>query len=80
MAQSAEPIRVWYSPEEVQEILGFGRTKTYELLRAGVIKGVKLGGEWRIPASEVDPDTIFLRLRSQAAEQEKIRKAGVSHR
>lgn len=76
MQEASEPTRLWYTPEEAKEILHFGRTKMYELLRAGAIKAVKFGGAWRIPASEVDPAVIFNRLAARTT----IEGAGVSQR
>lgn len=39
------------TPYEVMEILGLGKNKVYELLNQGKIKGVRLGGTWRISKS-----------------------------
>lgn len=76
MQEGLEPTKLWYTPEEAKGILHFGRTKMYELLRAGAVRAVKFGSEWRIPASEVDPAVIFNRLAAQPVEK----RAGVSHR
>jgi excisionase family DNA binding protein len=40
----------FYRVSEVMEILNLGRTKTYELIRAGVIPSVDIGGSKRVPA------------------------------
>lgn len=37
------------TPEQLQEMLGIGRRKSYELLRDGTIFSVKLGRIYRIP-------------------------------
>jgi excisionase family DNA binding protein len=34
-------------------VLGVGKTKTYELIRAGKIRSFKIGSRRRIPADEV---------------------------
>jgi excisionase family DNA binding protein len=33
----------WYSPDELWQWLGLGRTKTYELLRSGEIPSYRIG-------------------------------------
>jgi excisionase family DNA binding protein len=37
------------NPKDVQEILGIGRKKTYELLQNGDIKNFKIGSTRKIP-------------------------------
>lgn len=37
-----------YRVPEVQEMLGIGRSSIYEMLKAGTLKGVKLGGGIRL--------------------------------
>lgn len=76
MQENAEATRLWFTPEEAKEILGFGRTKMYELLRGGVIKAVKFGHHWRIPAAELDPEAIIERLGNCPKPEE----AGLSQR
>lgn len=39
--------------EQLQEMLGIGRRKSYELLRDGTIYSVKLGRLYRIPKPSV---------------------------
>jgi excisionase family DNA binding protein len=51
--------------EETAEILGIGRSKVYELLRAGVIQSVRIGTCRRIPAAAI-VDYVE-RLRREAA-------------
>jgi excisionase family DNA binding protein len=41
--------RAVYTVEETAEILGMGRTRTYEMVRAGEIPARKLGNRWVIP-------------------------------
>ncbi len=38
-------------PEDAAIALGIGRTKVYELMRAGALRSVKIGGLRRIPAT-----------------------------
>ena len=40
--------------EEVAQILGIGRTKTYDLIKQGVILTLKLGGARRVSRLVVD--------------------------
>lgn len=40
--------------EEVAQILGIGRTKTYELIKLGEIRALKLGGARRISRLVID--------------------------
>ena len=39
------------TPEETAEAMGIGRTKVYELLRAGVIDSVRIGACRRVPVA-----------------------------
>jgi excisionase family DNA binding protein len=39
------------TPEETAEVMGIGRTKLYELLRAGVIDSVQIGACRRVPVA-----------------------------
>lgn len=40
--------------EEVAQILGIGRTKTYDLIKQGVIPTLKFGGARRVSRQVVD--------------------------
>jgi len=42
--------RLLLTPTEAAETLGIGRSKLYELLRAGVVESVRIGTARRIPA------------------------------
>jgi excisionase family DNA binding protein len=42
-----------YRVEEVARALRIGRTKVFDLIRAGELTSVKIGGSRRIPASSV---------------------------
>ena len=53
-------------PEQVGKILGVGRTKLYEMLRAGELPVIRIGRLVRIPRSELDR-WLGERLRSPRA-------------
>jgi hypothetical protein len=42
-------VKEFYRVSEVMEIINMGRTKTYQLIRAGVIPKVDIDGSIRIP-------------------------------
>lgn len=44
----------WYSPDELWQWLGLGRTKTYELLRSGSIPSYRIGRFRRIRRQDVE--------------------------
>lgn len=44
----------WYSPDELWEWLGLGRTKIYELLRSGEIPSYKIGRVRRIRRQDIE--------------------------
>ncbi len=44
----------WISMFEVQEILGIGRTKAYELVATGEIPAVRIGRVLRVNREELD--------------------------
>ena len=46
--------RYVYKPEDIQQILGIGRTSVYKLLRSGQIKSKKIGKLYRIPVAYFD--------------------------
>ena len=48
---------------DVCEILYIGRTRTYELLNTGVLKGFRVGRTWRIPKKNLEA-YIIQRCRS----------------
>jgi len=43
-----------YTINQVTEILSIGRTSTYELIRSGRLKSIKIGSSRRIPSTSVD--------------------------
>ncbi|MEC7702974.1 MAG: helix-turn-helix domain-containing protein [Pseudomonadota bacterium] len=47
-------IQKLYSIPDVQEMLGLGQTKIYELMHAGKLKAVKLGRKTLISKSSID--------------------------
>lgn len=50
----AMPQRVLLTVEEAAEQLGIGRTKTYELVKAGEIDSIQIGRLRRIPVSAIN--------------------------
>lgn len=55
MANSGDrPATLLLKPETVAERLQLGRSKTYELLRTGVIPSVRLGSSRRVKAHDLE--------------------------
>jgi excisionase family DNA binding protein len=46
-------MKAFYRVNEVMEILNIGRTKAYDLIRAGVIPSVEIDGNIRVPAKSL---------------------------
>jgi excisionase family DNA binding protein len=44
---------IYLSTKEVSEMLAIGQESLRQLLREGKIKGVKVGGKWKIRESDV---------------------------
>jgi excisionase family DNA binding protein len=44
----------WLSLKDVQQMLGIGRTKTYELVTAGELPAVRIGRCIRVNRTELD--------------------------
>ncbi len=42
------------TPGELAQYLGIGRNRAYELLRAGVIQGIRIGKTWKVSKEAVD--------------------------
>lgn len=61
------------TPAEAAAALGVGRTKLYELMGAGLIESVRIGGSRRVPVAAVDRFVEHLRVRgpSGTASQER---------
>lgn len=51
--KSIEDIPVLLSIEDLQDILGIGRTKAYELIRSGQIRSIRIGRLVRISKSDL---------------------------
>jgi excisionase family DNA binding protein len=51
---SALPRKLLFRSREASEAMGIGKTTLYELLRAGKLKGVRIGRGLRIPVAEVE--------------------------
>jgi excisionase family DNA binding protein len=60
--------KVLLTVEEAAERLSIGRTKVYELLRAGVLESVTIGRCRRIPVWALEPFVVRI---SQTCEQEE---------
>lgn len=46
--------RKFYRVPEAAQILGLGKSKTYELVQSGAIRTVRVGRAVRVPASAID--------------------------
>lgn len=57
--------RLLLTPTEAAEALGIGRSKLYELMRAGAVESVLIGTARRIPADALE--VYVLALREQIA-------------
>lgn len=44
-----QPDRLMLRPGEAADALGFSRSKTYELLAAGIIPSIRVNGSIRVP-------------------------------
>ena len=47
--KSSAPERLLLRPSEAAETLGIGRSKTYELIAAGILPSVRIGSSVRVP-------------------------------
>jgi excisionase family DNA binding protein len=54
------------SPEELAKFLGLGRTRTYELLSAGVIPSMRIGRLRKIRRTDVD---MFVESRLESVDE-----------
>jgi excisionase family DNA binding protein len=43
-----------YKLSDVMNILGVTRVTLYNYIKAGKVKAVKVGAQWRIPQTEID--------------------------
>lgn len=46
--------RLLYTPTEAAEALGIGKSKLYELMRAGAVESILIGTARRIPADALE--------------------------
>ncbi len=53
------------TPAEAAQALGIGRSKLYDLMRAGVVPSVRIGGCRRVAAADLTD--VVSRLREEAA-------------
>jgi len=68
MTASGSPVpALLVRPEDAALALGIGRTKVYELMRAGSLRSVKIGGLRRIPASALAEFVAHLEEQARAA-------------
>ena len=52
------------TPDEAARAIGLGRSKLYELLRAGAIESVRIGGSRRVPVAAMHEYVAQLRAES----------------
>lgn len=43
-----------YTPEEVSDILQIGLNSTYDILRSGKLKGMRVGRIWKVPKVAIE--------------------------
>jgi excisionase family DNA binding protein len=53
--------RMLLTPTEAAEVLGIGRSKLYELMRAGKVESVLIGAARRVPVEALDAYIAVLR-------------------
>ena len=51
---SEQTMQEWLTLRQVQEILGIGSTKAYELVATGVIPSIKVGRSIRVNRQELE--------------------------
>ena len=66
--------RLLLTPEETAEVMAIGRTKVYELLRAGVIDSLRIGASRRVPVAALFE--YLDRLRQSMAEESGVDPVG----
>ena len=57
-------VPILLTPTEAAQALGIGRSKLYELMRAGVVESVHIGACRRIPADALEE--LVARLRAES--------------
>lgn len=55
------------TPEEAADVIGIGRSKLYDLLRAGRIESVRIGGSRRVPRMALEEYVERLRADARQA-------------
>ena len=45
--------KIFYTVDEVREVLNIGRNKAYEMVEDGIIPAIRLGKLWRIPIKKL---------------------------
>ncbi|MGI8815059.1 MAG: helix-turn-helix domain-containing protein [Pseudonocardia sp.] len=61
------PVRLLLTAEEAGEMLHIGRTKVFDLIRAGELESIKIGRLRRIPLDSVHEFTARLVAQGRAA-------------
>jgi len=56
--------RQMYSVKEIAIMLGLSERTIFRLMKAGKIRAVRIGGQWRIPKSEVEKYTKALEVKN----------------
>jgi excisionase family DNA binding protein len=54
MKQGDSMEKLAYTPKEVGELLGLGRSSTYEALQTKIIPSIRVGGKYLIPKAALD--------------------------
>jgi excisionase family DNA binding protein len=54
MATESSETREWLSVREIQDLLGIGATKSYELVSSGQIPSVRIGRAIRVSRRELE--------------------------
>lgn len=52
MEKDSQP--VFMRPARFAKLIDYQRSKVYDMLARGELRGVKIGGAWRIPLDELD--------------------------
>ena len=75
MTLSHEPNhRLLLNPQEVADLIGFARGKTYRMIRSGEIPSVRIGGRLRVPRHALDEWVRSLTAGSSRARTRSFRK------
>ena len=67
--------RLLLSPKEVATLIGFGRNKTYRMIRSGEIPSVRIGGRLRVPRQILDEWVQFLAQQSRGKRRARPARA-----